>query len=88
MDRYTIAVHEFYRTYRPAQKRYNLRMHSYESLTGDTVIEIWNYHGEEKGKLICNAKEETAVECYERVTEQLKIYDAMRKEKMAWNKSL
>lgn len=78
---YTEAVRDFYQVYRQVQKKYNLRMHSYESLTDDAVIEIWQYAGDEKMRLVCNAKEESATECYARITEQLKHYDEMKKGK-------
>ena len=78
---YTEAVRDFYRVYRPIQKKYNLRMHSHESLTDDAEIEIWQYAGETKGRLVCNATEESATECYRKITEQLIRYDEMKKGK-------
>lgn len=49
MDEYREAVKEFYRVYRPLQKKYNLRMHSRFSIYDDGFIEIWEYTGEQRG---------------------------------------
>lgn len=43
MDEYREVVKEFYRVYRPLQKKHNLRMHSRFSIYDDGLIEIWEY---------------------------------------------
>lgn len=50
MDEYREAVKEFYRVYRPLQKKHSLRMHSRFSIYDDGLIEIWEYTGEQRGK--------------------------------------
>ena len=68
------AVKEFYRVYRPLQKKHNLRMHSRFSIYDDGFIEIWEYIGEQRSKCVCKVKEEKDVECYKRATEELQNY--------------
>lgn len=58
MGEYSEAVKEFYRVYRPLQKKHNLRMHSRFSIYDDGFIEIWEYTGEKRGKCVCKVKEE------------------------------
>lgn len=58
MDEYSEAVKEFYRVYRPLQKKHNLRMHSRFSIYDDGFIEIWEYIGEQRSKCVCKVKEE------------------------------
>ena len=78
MDEYSEAVKEFYRVYRPLQKKHNLRMHSRFSIYDDGFIEIWEYTGEKRGKCVCKVKEEKDVECYKRATEELQSYGRER----------
>lgn len=75
MDEYREAVKEFYRVYRPLQKKHNLRMHSRFSIYDDGFIEIWEYTGEQRGKCVCKVKEEKDVETLEQ-WEQTAGYDA------------
>lgn len=56
MDEYREVVKEFYRVYRPLQKKHNLRMHSRFSIYDDGLIEIWEYTGEQRGKCVCKVK--------------------------------
>ena len=56
MDEYSEAVKEFYRVYRPLQKKHNLRMHSRFSIYDDGFIEIWEYTGEKRGKMCMQGK--------------------------------
>lgn len=56
MDEYSEAVKEFYRVYRPLQKKHNLRMHSRFSIYDDGFIEIWEYIGEQRSKCVCKVK--------------------------------
>lgn len=77
---YSAAVHEFYTTYRPLQRRYNLRMRSHQSIYDDGFIEIWEYNGESRGRCVCKAKEADDVALYKSATDWLKDY-AHRKEK-------
>lgn len=51
MDEYREAVKEFYRVYRPLQKKHSLRMHSRFSIYDDGFIEIWEYTGEQRGEM-------------------------------------
>lgn len=74
MDEYSEAVKEFYRVYRPLQKKHNLRMHSRFSIYDDGFIEIWEYIGEQRSECVCKVKEEKDVECYKRATEELQNY--------------
>lgn len=87
MDEYREAVKEFYRVYRPIQKKHNLRMHSRFSIYDDGLIEIWEYTGEQRGKCVCKVKEEKDVECYKRAIEALQSYgrerEGVRHEKRA-----
>lgn len=79
-------IHEFYKIYRPLQKRHNLRMHSYFDIQGKALIEIWEYTGEVRGKCICRIKEmgETSEnDCYKKTTDTLKSYK--RKEEVERN---
>lgn len=78
MGEYSEAVKEFYRVYRPLQKKHNLRMHSRSSIYDDGFIEIWEYTGEKRGKCVCKVKEEKDVECYKRATEELQSYGRER----------
>lgn len=78
MGEYSEAVKEFYRVYRPLQKKYNLRMHSRFSIYDDGFIEIWEYTGEKRGKCVCKVKEEKDVECYKRAAEELQSYGRER----------
>lgn len=36
-EEYSRVIHEFYQTYRPLQKRYNLRLHSLLTYTATTI---------------------------------------------------
>ncbi len=75
MDKYKEAVKEFYRIYRPIQKKCSLRMHSKFSMSDDGIIEIWEYKGEQRVKCVCKIKEEDDTECYIRATEALISYE-------------
>lgn len=74
-------IHEFYQTYRPLQKRYNLRLHSHFDVYGNDYIEIWEYKGDVRGSRICMVKEEGEVACYRRAIEELKNYESNRKDR-------
>ena len=79
MDEYREAVKEFYRVYRPLQKKHNLRMHSRFSIYDDGFIEIWEYTGEQRGKCVCKVKEEKDVECYNNNAEKFRnSYDTLK----------
>lgn len=69
------VIKEFYQLYRPLQKRYNLRLHSHFSIYGGDFIKIWQYKGEERVKLFCKAEEDSEIECYKRVIEELKSHN-------------
>lgn len=56
MDEYREAVKEFYRVYRPLQKKHSLRMHSRFSIYDDGLIEIWEYTGEQRGEMRMQGK--------------------------------
>ena len=56
MGEYSEAVKEFYRVYRPLQKKHNLRMHSRFSIYDDGFIEIWEYTGEKRGQMRMQGK--------------------------------
>lgn len=76
-ERYKKAVHEFYGAYRELQKRMNLRMASHFSMYTDNYIEIWEYRGEVKGRLVPKVKtqkgeEDTDAECYEKAADLIK----------------
>lgn len=75
------VIHEFYQTYRPLQKRYNLRLHSHFDVYGNDYIEIWEYKGDVRGSRICMVKEEGEVACYRRAIEELKNYEGNRKDR-------
>lgn len=84
MDEYREVVKEFYRVYRPLQKKHNLRMHSRFSIYDDGLIEIWEYTGEQRGKCVCKVKEEKAAGTGARagsrngIAERLRFYDCGR----------
>ncbi len=80
-DEYREVVKEFYKVYRPLQKRYNLRSHMHFSVYADGIIEIWEYMGETQKKRICKIKEVTEIDCYKRAIEYLKIYGREKEEK-------
>lgn len=77
-DKYQRAMKRFDEVYNPMRKKYNLRSHICTSLYDDALIEVWEYHGEMKGKCICRVKEKESIDCYERATEHLKQYAEMR----------
>lgn len=77
-DEYSRIVKEFYNVYRPLQKCYNLRLHSYFSIYEDGFIEIWQYAGEQRTKCVCKVKEESDIECYKRAIEALQSYGKER----------
>lgn len=79
-DEYRKVTDEFYRIYRPLQKKYNLREHSKFGVNIDGKIEIWEYEGNLKKKLICIVNESDIVECYKKAIDDLKYYAATRKE--------
>lgn len=76
-ERYKKAAHEFYGAYRELQKRMNLRMASHFSMYTDNYIEIWEYRGEVKGRLVLKVKiqkgeEDSDAECYEKAADLIK----------------
>lgn len=80
-EEYSRVIHEFYQTYRPLQKRYNLRLHSHFDVYGNDYIEIWEYKGDVRGSRICMVKKEGEVACYRRAIEELKNYEGNRKDR-------
>lgn len=74
-DERSEVIREFYQTYRPLQKKYNLRMHSHSSIYGDNLIEIWEHSTHGTGSRICMVREENEVACYKRAAEELKNYE-------------
>lgn len=76
-----LTLEVFYQTYRPLQKRYNLRLHSHFDVYGNDYIEIWEYKGDVRGSRICMVKEEGEVACYRRAIEELKNYEGNRKDR-------
>lgn len=80
-EEYSRVIHEFYQTYRPLQKRYNLRLHRHFDVYGNDYIEIWEYKGDVRGSRICMVKEEGEVACYRRAIEELKNYEGNRKDR-------
>lgn len=75
-------LREFYRIYRPLQKRYNLRMHSHFDIYGNNFIEIWKYEGEKRAASVCKAREDNEVACYKRAIEELKSYGKRGEKKL------
>lgn len=76
-ERYKKAVYEFYEVYRELQKCRNTRMMSHFSMYTDNYIEIWEYKGEVKEKLVLKVKiqkgeEEADAECYEKAADLIK----------------
>ena len=78
-EEYSRVIHEFYQTYRPIQKRYNLRLHSHFDVYGNNYIEIWEYKGDVRGNRIVIAKEEDEITCSKRAIDVLKNYEGNRK---------
>lgn len=74
MDEYSEAVKEFYRVYRPLQKKHNLRMHSRFSIYDDGIYRNLGVYRRARSKCVCKVKEEKDVECYKRATEELQNY--------------
>ena len=79
-DEYEETVKKFYEIYRPLQKKHNLRSHISSSLYDDSLIEIWEYRGETKGKCILRVKEPEEIDCYKKAIEQLEGYKKKREE--------
>ena len=73
-EEYREVLKRFYAVYRPIQKSYGLRLHSYFSICGDGLIEIWEYQGEMQGKCICRVREAKDVDCYKKAIEELEHY--------------
>lgn len=80
-DEYRKVIKEYYKIYRPLQKKYNLRAHLKFGVNIDGKIEIWEYEGGLKKQLICIANESDIIECYKKAIADLKFYAAIRKEK-------
>lgn len=78
---YQILIKQFYEIYRPLQKKYNLRMHSYFDIYGEGLIEIWEGGSSRKRNHVCRIKENRKIWCYKRAIEELKNYESSRKEK-------
>lgn len=80
-EEYSQVVKEYYRIYRPLQKKYNLRDHHHFSIYSDGLIEIWEYKGDERKRLICKVTEETDIQCFKRAIEELKNYEKEKEKK-------
>ena len=76
-DEYRKLIHEFHSIYDPLRKAHNLRMSSHSSIyeSEDDWIEIWEYEGERKKKLVVREKEKNIEDCYKRAIEELKSYE-------------
>lgn len=80
MDEYREAIRQFHELYEPLRKRYGLRCHTYFSMYGENLIEIWEYTGEVQGRCICRASEEDETACYRMAVEDLKMYKKDRED--------
>lgn len=72
-EEYKELIQEFYRVYRLAKEKQNLRMNDHFGRDGN-LIEIWEYDGEKRKRCVCKVREENEAECYRRAIELLKIY--------------
>lgn len=81
LELYRAAVHEFYEVYEPLRKKYNLRYHSRFSIYDDGYIEIWQYEGDVKKRLICKVKESDDAEVYKRAAELMRSFGKSQKER-------
>lgn len=77
-DERSESIAEFEHIYRRLQKKYNLLMHSYFSISGDNFIEIHEYNKNIKGDCICVARDRDEVTCYKKAAETLRGYETIR----------
>lgn len=82
MDEYAEAVRNFYQTYRPIARRYNLRLHSRFSLHEDGFIKIYQGDGKDKKQIIKVEEKDDAL-CYRRAMDALISWETNRKREAA-----
>lgn len=70
-EEYKAAVEAFFRVYKRARERYNLRMASHFSLFDDDWIEVKRWHGDKPVETLFKVKEEGSIQCYERATVEM-----------------
>ena len=76
VDGYREAVQEFYRKYRPLQKKHGLRMEAHFGNGEDNWLKIWEHAWTSKERLLCWLKEEESGEtCYRKAAGMLEIFE-------------
>lgn len=73
-EEYKAAVEAFYKVYKPARKKYNLRMASHFSLFDDDWIEVTQWQYDRRVAQIFKVKEEGAIEVWKRATAEIQNF--------------
>lgn len=73
-EEYRNVVREFFRKYRPLQKKYNLHMHMQWSEKDGGKIEIWECEGNRETRCVCNLTDKDNITCFRKAASMLEIY--------------